>query len=322
MKAIYIEQNGGPEVLQYGERPMPEPAKNEALVKLEWSGVNMVDTNHRSGISKVPLPAIIGSEGAGVIERLGDGVSGFSVGDRVVYTMSRGSYAEYAAVPVNRLVRIPETSNTREAASSMLQGITAHYLAHSVFPLQSGHTALVHAAAGGVGRLLVQMASQARARVIATVGTEAKAELARSAGAAETILYDQQDWVAEVKRLTDGKGVDVVYDSVGKATFMKSLECLKLRGMMAFYGQASGQVGPVDPMALAKNCLFLTRPGITGYTATRQELDWRAGEVFRWIAEGKLELRIDREYPLAEAAEAHRCIEGRGTTGKLLLRIA
>ena len=326
MKAIYIEQNGGPEVLQYGERPVPEPGKNEALVKLEWSGVNMVDTNHRSGLSKVPLPALIGSEGAGVIERLGasvsEGAAGFAVGDRVAYTMSRGSYAEYAAVPVNRLVKIPAGSSTREAAAAMLQGITAHYLAHSVFPLKEGHTALVHAAAGGVGRLLVQMASRAGARVIATVGTAAKAELARSAGAAETILYDEQDWVAEVKRLTGGKGVDVAYDSVGKATFMKSLECLKLRGMMAFYGQASGAVGPVDPMALAKNCLFLTRPGITGYTATREELDWRAGDVFRWIAERKLELRIDREYPLSNAAEAHRCIEGRGTTGKLLLKIA
>jgi len=325
MKAIYIEQNGGVEVLQYGERPVPEPAKNEVLVKLEYSGVNMVDTNHRSGTSKVPLPAIIGSEGAGVIERVGDGtgesLSGFNAGDHVVYTMSRGSYAQYAAVPVNRLVHIPETSNFREAAASMLQGMTAHYLAHSVFPLKIGHTALIHAAAGGTGRLLVQMAAMAGARVIATVGTPAKAELAREAGAAETLLYDQQDWVAEVKQSTGGKGVDVVYDSVGKATFTKSLECLKLRGMMVFYGQASGQVGPVDPTILAKNCLFLTRPGISGYTATRQELDWRAGDVFRWIAEGTLKLRIDREYPLADAAEAHRCIEGRGTTGKLLLKI-
>lgn len=322
MNAIYIEQNGGVDVLQYGERPVPEPAKNEVLVKLEYSGVNMVDTNHRSGTSKVPLPAIIGSEGAGVIERLGEGVSGFKVGDRVVYTMSRGSYAEYAAVPVNRLAHIPETASFRDAAASMLQGMTAHYLAHSVFPLKSGHTALIHAAAGGTGRLLVQIAAMAGARVIATVGTSAKAELAREAGAAETILYDQQDWVAEVKQLTGGKGVDVVYDSVGKATFMKSLECLKLRGMMAFFGQASGPVGPVDPMVLAKNCLFLTRPGITGYTSTRQELDWRAGDIFRWMAEGKLKVRVDREYPLADAAEAHRCIEGRGTTGKLLLRIS
>ena len=322
MKAIYIEQNGGIEVLQYGERPVPEPARNEVLVKLVYSGVNMVDTNHRSGTSKVPLPAMIGSEGAGVIESIGEGVSGFRPGDRVVYTMSRGSYAEYAAVPVNRLVHIPETSNFREAAASMLQGMTAHYLAHSVFPLKSGDTALIHAAAGGTGRLLVQMAAMAGARVIATVGTEAKAELAREAGAAETILYDREDWVAAVKQSTGGKGVEVVYDSVGKSTFIKSLECLKLRGMMVFFGQASGQVGPVDLMVLAKNCLFVTRPGISGYTATRQELDWRAGDVFRWIGEGKLKLRIDREYPLEQAAEAHRCIEGRGTTGKLLLRIA
>jgi NADPH:quinone reductase len=321
MKAIYIERNGGVEVLQYGEREVPEPAKNEVLVKLDYSGVNMVDTSHRKGVSPVPLPTVIGSEGAGIIQKLGDGVGGFKVGDRVAYTMARGSYAEYAAVPVNRLVHIPETSNFREAAASMLQGMTAHYLAHSVFPLKDGHTALVHAAAGGTGRLLVRMASMAGARVIATVGTPAKAELARSAGAAETILYDQQDWVAEVKAFTGGKGVDVVYDSVGKATFMKGLDCLKLRGMMVFYGQASGPVGPVDPTVLAKNCLFLTRPGISGYTATREELDWRAGDVFRWIAEGKLEIRIDREYSLADAAEAHRCIEGRGTTGKLLLKI-
>jgi NADPH2:quinone reductase len=325
MKAIYIEQNGGIEVLKYGERPVPEPAKNEVLVKLEYSGVNMVDTNHRSGTSKVPLPTVIGSEGAGVIERVGEGeaerIDGFEVGDHVAYTMSRGSYAEYAAVPVNRLVHIPEASNVREAAASMLQGMTAHYLAHSVFPLKIGHTALIHAAAGGTGRLLVQMAAMAGARVIATAGTPAKADLAREAGAVETILYDQQDWVAEVKQLTGGKGVDVVYDSVGKSTFMKSLECLKLRGVMVFFGQASGQVGPVDPTILAKNCLFLTRPGISGYTATRQELDWRARDVFQWIADGKLKLRIDREYPLAEAAEAHRCIEGRGTTGKLLLKI-
>jgi NADPH2:quinone reductase len=321
MKAIFIEQNGGPEVLQFGDRPVPEPAKNEVLVKLVYSGVNMVDTNHRSGTSKMPLPAIIGSEGAGTVERAGEGVNLFKPGDRVGYTMARGSYAEYAAVPVNRLVHIPEGASFRDAAASQLQGMTAHYLAHSVFPLNGTHTVLIHAAAGGTGRLLVQMAANAGARVIATVGTPAKAELAREAGAAETILYDEVDWVAEVKRLTGGKGVDVAYDSVGKATFLKSLECIKLRGTMAFFGQASGPVGPVDPMILAKNCLFLTRPGISGYTNTRAELDARAADVFRWIAEGKLKLRIDREFPLADAAEAHRTIEGRGTTGKLLLKI-
>jgi NADPH:quinone reductase len=318
MKAVWIEQTGGPDVLRFGERPIPEPAAGEVLVKLAVAGVNYTDIGQRSGSNKIPLPATLGAEGAGVVERLGEGVGGFTPGDRVAYAMVRGSYAEFAAVPAKMLVKIPAGIDFRTAAAAMLQGMTAHYLSHSTFPLKAGHTALIHAAAGGTGRLLVQMAVMLGARAIATVGTEAKAQLARAAGASEAILYDQQDWVEAVKRLTDG--VDVVYDAVGQATFTKGLDCLKMRGMMVHYGQSSGPVPPFDTRVLsAKGSLYLARPTLASHIARPDELAWRAGDVFRWIAEGKLKLRIEREYPLSDAAQAHRDLESRKTSGKLLL---
>ncbi len=320
MKTIYIEQTGGPEVLTFGDHPIPEPAKDEVLVKLACSGVNFTDINQRSGVNKIPMPAVLGSEGAGTVERVGDGVTAFNPGDRVAYCIARGSYAEYAAVPAKMLVRIPDAIDLRTAAAAMLQGMTAHYLSHSTFPLKPGHIALVHAGAGGTGRLLVQMATMLGARVIATVGSEAKAELARHAGATDAILYDQQDWVAEVKRLTGG--VDVVYDSVGQATFLKGIDCIKPRGMMVHFGVASGQIAPFDTRGLStRGSLFLTRPTLASHISDPAELAWRSGDVLRWIAEGKLHLRIDREYPLANAADAHRDLEERKSTGKFLLRV-
>jgi NADPH2:quinone reductase len=322
MKAAYIEQTGGPEVLHFGDRPIPESAKGEVLVKLAASGVNFTDLNARSGINKVPLPAILGSEGAGTVERAGEGVTAFQPGDRVAYCMVRGSYAEYAAVPAKMLVRIPEGVGLGTAAAAMLQGMTAHYLTHSTFPIQKGQTALVHAAAGGTGRLLVQIAAMLGARVIGTVGTPAKAALAREAGASDAILYDQQDWVAEVKRLTGGAGVDVVYDSVGQATYLKGFECLKPRGMMVHFGVSSGPIEPFDTrMLTAKGSIFLARPTLNSHISNPDELARRSADVFRWIGEGRLQLRIDREYPLAEAAQSHRDMEARKTTGKLILRV-
>jgi NADPH2:quinone reductase len=322
MKAAYIEQTGGPDVLRVGDRPLPELAKGEALVKLAASGVNFTDLNARSGINKVPLPAILGSEGAGTVERVGEGVTAFQPGDRVAYCMVRGSYAEYAAVPAKMLVRVPAGVELSMAAAAMLQGMTAHYLTHSTFPIQKGQTALVHAAAGGTGRLLVQMATMLGARVIGTVGTPAKAALAREDGASDTVLYDQQDWVAEVKRLTSGVGVDVVYDSVGQATYLKGFECLKPRGMMVHFGVSSGPIEPFDTRTLtAKGSLFLARPTLNSHISNPDELAWRSADIFRWIGEAKLRLRIDREYPLSEAAQSHRDMEARQTTGKLLLRV-
>jgi NADPH2:quinone reductase len=309
VKAVYIEETGGPEVLQFGDRPTPQPGAGEVLVKLVAAGVNFTDISQRKGSVKLPLPAVLGSEGAGTLEN----------GDRVAYAMTRGSYAEYAAVPAKMLVKIPDGIDFRSAAAIMLQGMTAHYLTHSTFPLQRGHTALVHAAAGGTGRLIVQMVAMRGARVIATVGTEAKARLAKEAGAADTILYEQQDWVEEVKRLTGGSGVDVVYDSVGQATFMKGLDCLKPRGMMVHFGQASGPVPPFDTRIMsAKGSLYLARPTLANHVSP-EELAWRSGDLFRWLAEGKITLRIDREYPLSEAAQAHRELEGRMTSGKIVL---
>jgi NADPH2:quinone reductase len=320
VKAVWIEQTGGPEVLQFGDRPVPEPGAGEVLVKIAAAGVNYTDISQRSGSNKIPLPAILGSEGAGTVERLGAGVSDLKPGHRVAYAMVRGSYAEYAAVPAKMLVKIPDGTDFRTAAAAMLQGMTAHYLSHSTFPLKTGHTALVHAAAGGTGRLLVQMAVMLGARVIATVGTEAKAELAREAGASDAVLYGDTDWVAEVKRLTGGQGVDVVYDSVGQATFTKGLDCLKMRGMMVHFGQSSGPVPPFDTRVLsAKGSLYLARPTLASHIANPGELAWRAGDLFRWIAEGKVKLRIEDEYPLSNAAQAHSDLESRRTSGKLLL---
>jgi NADPH2:quinone reductase len=320
MKAVYIEQTGGPEALQFGDRPTPDISPDEVLVKIIASGVNYTDISQRSGLNKIPLPATLGSEGAGIVEGVGANVSAFKHGDRVCYCMVRGSYAQYAAVPAKMLVRIPDSADFRVAAAAMLQGMTAHYLSHSTCPLKSGQTALVHAAAGGTGRLLVQMAVMLGARVIATVGNEEKAHLAREAGASDAILYDKQDWVAEVKTLTGGEGVDVVYDAVGQATFIKGLDCLKTRGMMVHYGQASGLVPPFDTRVLStKGSLYLARPTLASHIVKAGELASRAADVFRWIDEGKVKLRIDREYPLGDAAKAHSELEGRKTSGKILL---
>ena len=321
MKAVYTDKTGGPEVMLLGDRPIPEPQKDEVLVKVAVSGVNFTDLNQRSGINKIPVPAVLGSEGAGTVERSNS--ASFAPGDRVAWCMVRGSYAEYAAVPARMLVRIPDGIDFRTAAAAMLQGMTAHYLSHSTFPLKAGHTALIHAAAGGTGRLLVQMAVMLGARAIGTVGTPAKAELAREAGASDTILYDEQDWVAEVKRLTGGAGVHVVYDSVGQATFLKGLDCLKPRGMMVHFGVSSGQIEPFDTRGLTtRGSLFLARPTLNTHISDPKELAWRSSDVFRWIAEGRLKLRIDREYPLAEAAQAHRDLEARATSGKVILNVA
>jgi len=323
MKAIYIEQYGGADALHYGEMPQPTPGKGEVLVKISHSGVNFIDTYHRTGLYKLPsLPAVIGSEASGTVEKTGEGVTGLAPGDRVAYSMARGSYAEYASVPASMLVKFPATVDFATAAACMLQGCTAHYLTHSTFPLKKGQTALVHAAAGGTGRLIVQMATMIGARVIATVGSEEKAKLTLGDGASDAILYNTQDFVAEVKRLTDGRGVDVVYDSVGQATFLKSLDCLAPRGLLAFFGQSSGPVAPFDPLLLsAKGSLYVTRPTLGTYIAKREDMEWRTGDLFRWIASGQLKIRIDKVYPLAEAAQAHRDIEGRKTTGKLVLQV-
>lgn len=320
MKAIYIEHTGGPEVLKYGDMPDPQPAAGQALIKVAATGVNFIDTYHRSGLYKIPLPAILGSEGAGTIVSVGDGVANFKPGDRVVWAMSRGSYAEYAAVPVAGLIPIPPGVEFNDAAAVILQGMTAHYLSHSTFALKPGHTALIHAAAGGTGGLLVQMAKMLGPRVIGTAGSPEKAKLAREDGADEVILYRERDFAEEIRHLTDGKGVDVVYDSVGASTFSKSLDCLKPRGMMISFGNASGPVPAIEPLILSqKGSLFLTRPTLQNYLLTREELEWRAGDVLRWIQEKKLRLRIGHTYKLSDAAEAHRDLEGRRTVGKLIL---
>ena len=322
MKAIYIEQTGGAEVLQFGDQPKPEAGAGQALVKISASGVNFIDTYHRTGLYKLPMPAILGSEGAGIVEAVGDGVKTLKPGDRVAWAMTRGSYAEYAAVPEAYLIKLPESVSFEDAAAAMLQGMTAHYLTHSTFPLKPGHVALVHAAAGGTGRLVVQMAKTLGARVIATAGSAEKAGIARHAGADETILYREHDFAEETRRLTGGKGVDVVYDSVGADTFLKSIDSRTPRGMMVTFGNASGPVPAVQPLLLSqKGSLFLTRPTLAAYIATREELDWRSGDILKWIAEKKLVLRIERVYPLAQAAEAHRDLEGRKTSGKLVLAV-
>lgn len=300
--------------------PVPQPKANEAVVKLAASGVNFIDVYFREGRYKAPLPFVLGQEGAGVVTAAGAEVKSVKVGDRVAWIGLLGSYAEYEAVPADRLVAIPQGVSDEQAAAAMLQGMTAHYLSHDTYPLKRGETALVHAAAGGVGLLLTQMAHNIGARVIATVSTEEKAKLARGAGADEVILYTQADFEAETKRLTGGKGVDVVYDSVGKTTFDKGLNILRLRGMMVLFGGSSGAVPPFDLIALSqKGSLYVTRPTLLNYTATREELLARASAVFSMIAAGKLNLRIQHTYPLAEAQRAHRDLEGRKTTGKLLL---
>lgn len=320
MKAIQVKQTGGPEVMELVELPVPEPKANEAVVKLSASGVNFIDVYHREGRYKVALPFTPGQEGAGTVSAVGTDVKSVKVGDRVAWTHLLGAYAEYEAVAADRLVPIPAGVSDQQAAAAMLQGMTAHYLAHDSYPLKRGETALIHAAAGGVGLLLVQMAHNIGARVIATVSTDEKAKLARQAGADEVILYSQTDFEAETKRLMGGKGLDVVYDSVGKTTFEKGLNLLRPRGMMVLFGGSSGAVPPFDPITLTqKGSLFLTRPSLGNYIATREELVSRSGAVLGMISSGKLKLRIEHTYPLAEAQRAHRELEGRKTTGKLLL---
>ena len=322
MRAIQVKQPGGPEALELVELPVPEPKSNEALVKIAASGVNFIDVYQREGRYKVPLPFVAGQEGAGTVTKIGAEVKSLKVGDRVAWCGILGSYAEYAAVAADRLVAIPSGVTEQQAAAAILQGMTAHYLVNDVYPLKKGETVLLHAAAGGVGLLLAQMAHNIGARVIGTVSTEEKAKLAREAGVDEIILYTQVDFETETKRLTGGRGVDVVYDSVGKTTFEKGLNVLRPRGMMALFGASSGAVAPFDPITLsAKGSLFLTRPGLPYYTATREELEKRSGDVFGMIAAGKLKLRVEHTYPLAEAAQAHRDLESRKTTGKILLVI-
>lgn len=321
MKAIRVHTPGGPEVLQFEDIPDPIPAEGQALVRIEAVGVNFIDVYHRTGLYKVPsLPFTLGQEAAGTVEAVGPGVTGIAAGDRVAYTAVMGSYAEKAAVPADRLVKLPEGLTARDGAAAMLQGMTAHYLACSTYPLKPGDVCLVHAGAGGVGLLLIQIAKLRGARVLSTTSTEDKARLAREAGADEVILYTERDFAAEVRRLTDGRGVQVVYDGVGRATFDKSLDSLAPRGMMVLFGQASGPVPPLDPAVLnAKGSIYLTRPSLFHYIAEREELVSRAGDVLGWIKEGRLKLRIGLELPLGEAAEAHRALEGRTTTGKVLL---
>jgi len=320
MKAIQVKQVGTADAMELVDLPVPEPKANEAVVKLAASGVNFIDVYFREGRYKAPLPLVLGQEGAGNVTAVGADVKSVKNGDRVAWSGLLGSYAEYAAVPADRLVSIPAGVTNQQAAATMLQGMTAHYLSHDSFHLKSGDTALVHAAAGGVGLLLTQMAHHIGARVIATVSTEEKAKLAREAGADDIILYTQQDFEAETKRVTGGKGVDVIYDSVGKTTFEKGLNILRPRGMMVLFGGSSGAVPPFDPIILTqKGSLFLTRPSLNHYIATREELMARSGAVFAMIAAGKLKLRIEHTYPLADAQRAHRELEGRKTTGKLLL---
>jgi NADPH2:quinone reductase len=299
----------------------PRPGAGQALIKLAASGVNFIDVYFRTGLYKAETPFTPGMEGAGTVEAVGEGVTEVQVGDRVAYAMTRGSYAEYAVVPAHTLVKVPDGLDLTTAAAAMLQGMTAHYLSHSTFPLEKGHTALIHAAAGGTGSLLVQMAKMRGARVIATAGSAAKAARAREAGADEVILYSEQDFEAAARRLTDGKGVDVVYDSVGASTFLKSINCIRPRGMMVTFGNASGPVPAIEPLLLStKGSLFLTRPTLANYCTTRDELLWRAGDVLGWVASGALKLQIFKTYDLAGAPQAHRDLEGRVSTGKLLLR--
>jgi NADPH2:quinone reductase len=303
------------------DMPEPTPKAGEAIVKVDAAGLNYIDVYQRSGLYKLEMPLTLGLEAGGTVTAVGEGVTEVKVGDKVAYTGVPGAYAQYAAVPAARLVVLPQGVTTRQGAAAMLQGMTAHYLACTTYPLRNGDACLVHAAAGGVGLLLCQIAKMRGARVIGTVSTDEKAKLAREAGADEVILYTRQDFEAEVRRLTDGKGLQVIYDSVGKTTFEKGFNVLAPRGMMVLYGQSSGPVGPIDPGILAaKGSLFLTRPSLFAYTATREELLQRAGDVLGWIRDGKLKLRMEFEFPLKDVVEAHRALEGRKTTGKVLLR--
>jgi NADPH2:quinone reductase len=320
MKAVRVHTLGGPEVLTYEDVDVPRPGPGEAQIRIAASGLNYLDVQYRIGRVKAPLPFVNGSEASGIVTEVGPGVTHLNVGDRVAWAMTLGSYAEYAVVPAWKVVVLPDGLDMEVAAAVMLQGLTAHYLTHSTFPLKAGDTALVHAAAGGVGSVVVQVARIVGAHVIATAGTEAKAELARQAGAHEVIVYTKQDFEAEVKRLTGGHGVDVVYDSVGKDTFDGSLNCLRPRGMLALFGFSSGLVPPFDPAMLGtKGSLFLTRPGLNQYMATRNELLSRMNDIFAWLASGTLKIRIGHRFPMADARRAHEELEARRTTGKVLL---
>jgi NADPH:quinone reductase len=320
VKRIVVQEPGGPEQLQLVETPVPEPGPGEALVAIAAIGVNFIDVYFRTGLYASDRPILIGNEAAGIVERVGSGVTVVKPGDRVAYTMVRGSYAEYAVLPADKLVPLPDAIDFDTAAALMLQGMTAHYLTRSTFPLDSTHTCLVQAAAGGLGGLVVQLAKAQGARVFGTVSTADKARVIRALGADEAIVYTEQDFEVEVKRLTGGRGVDVVYDSVGRTTFDKGLSVLRPRGLMALVGQSSGPVAPVDPAVLnQRGSLFLTRPNLAHHLATRDELLWRAGELFSLIEQGLLSVQVSATYPLADAARAHRDLESRATTGKLLL---
>lgn len=320
MKAIQIQETGGPEVLKPVELPIPEPGPGQVLIRVEAIGVNFIEIYFRKGTYKSTLPMTPGTEAAGTIEKLGPGVTGFTEGELVASVSVQGSYAEYALVPAAQLVKVPSKLSPEKAAAAMLQGMTAHYLAYSTWELKAGQTALVHAGAGGVGLLLTQIATRLGAKVITTVSTEEKAELSREAGATEVILYTKKDFETEVKRITGGKGVDVVYDSVGKTTFEKSLNCLRPRGLLALFGASSGPVAPFDPIQLSgKGSLYVTRPTLWHYVATRQELEWRAAKVLDWVATGELKLRMEHIYPLEQATQAQIDLEARKTTGKILL---
>jgi NADPH2:quinone reductase len=319
MQAIRPKQSGGPDLLTVDDLPTPAPGPGEALVRIEAVGVNYIDVYHLTGLYPTPKPIPIGLEGAGVVESVGATVKDVGIGDRVAWASGPGSYASHVVVPADRLVPVPDGVSTEAAAAAMLQGMTAHYLGKTVFPLRAGNTALVHAAAGGVGLLLTQMAKRAGALVIGTVSTEAKAKLSREAGADHVINYQEDNFVAEVKRITAGRGVDVVYDSVGKTTFDGSLESLAMRGHLVLFGQSSGVVPPFELTRLSKGSYSLTRPSLQHYTATRAELLARAGDVLGMIAAGQLSVRIERKFPLAQAADAHRALTSRATTGKLLL---
>jgi NADPH2:quinone reductase len=323
VKAVRVHAHGGPEALRFEDVEVPRPGAGQVLVKTEVSGVNFIDVQFRAGKYKPPtLPFVDGMEGAGTVAEVGEGVTGLAPGDRVAHTMVLGTYAEYQIVPADRLVPLPAHVDFRSGAAVMLQGTTAHYLTHSTFPLGAGDTALVHAGAGGVGQLIIQVARKRGARVIATAGTDAKAALARAAGAEHVIVYTREDFEAETRRFTDGRGVDVVYDSVGKDTFDKSLNCLRPRGVLALFGFSSGPVAPFDPAVLgAKGSLFLTRPGLNQYIATRDELLGRTRDLFAWIGAGELTVNVGATYPLAEAATAHIELEARRTTGKVLLQV-
>ena len=320
MKVIQVQQTGGADAMKLVSVPTPRPGPHQALVRIVASGVNFIDVYFRSGLYKADLPITLGSEGAGTVEAVGPEVMDIAVGDRVAYAMVRGSYAEFALVPAAQLVKIPQGVDFSDAAAAMLQGMTAHYLTHSTFPLQSGNVCLVHAAAGGTGRLIAQTARLRGARVLGTVSTPEKAAVAREAGVDAAILYTETDFEAEVKRLTDGAGVHVVYDSVGRTTFDKSLACLRPRGMLVLFGQSSGPVAPIDPQVLnTRGSVFLARPSLAHHLLTRDELMWRGGDVLNLVAAGDLRLRIDATYPLADAGRAHQDLESRRTTGKLLL---